>query len=135
MMALLMLAKELSMMVMSLASLAREVPSPMERPTCAFFSARASLVPSPVTATTCPISWSRLTRRTLSVGRARESTFRVGSTSRLSTSSVIEAKVSPVISCMGSSGGMMPDSRAISLAVSATSPVTMMTRTPARRQV
>lgn len=44
--------KELSMMVMSLASFATDVPSPIDSPTCAAFSAGASLVPSPVTATT-----------------------------------------------------------------------------------
>ncbi len=44
--------KELSTMVMSEASLATDVPSPIDSPTCALFSAGASLVPSPVTATT-----------------------------------------------------------------------------------
>ena len=45
-------ANELSTMVMSLASLATDVPSPIDRPTWAAFKAGASLVPSPVTATT-----------------------------------------------------------------------------------
>ena len=45
---------ELSRMVMSLASLATAVPSPIDNPTLATLSAGASLVPSPVTATTCP---------------------------------------------------------------------------------
>ena len=44
--------KELSIMVMSEASFATEVPSPIDRPTWASFRAGASLVPSPVTATT-----------------------------------------------------------------------------------
>ena len=52
--ALLMLANELSRIVMSLASLATAVPSPIERPTWAALSAGASFVPSPVTATTSP---------------------------------------------------------------------------------
>ena len=40
---------------MSLASLATDVPEPIERPTLAKFSAGASFVPSPVTATTSPL--------------------------------------------------------------------------------
>ena len=40
--------KELSIMVMSEASFATEVPSPIDRPTWAAFRAGASLVPSPV---------------------------------------------------------------------------------------
>ena len=118
-------------MVISLASFALAVPSPIDSPTCAFLSARASLVPSPVTATTCPCCWSSDTSRDLSVGRARESTFSVGSTCCMSCSSVISAKAAPVMVCKGSSALMIPVSRAISLAVSATSPVTMITRTPA----
>ena len=47
-----MLENELSMMVMSDASLATEVPSPIDKPTCAECNAGASFVPSPVTATT-----------------------------------------------------------------------------------
>ena len=47
-----MLPNELSMIVMSLASLATDVPSPIDRPTFAALSAGASFVPSPVTATT-----------------------------------------------------------------------------------
>ena len=45
-------ANELSTMVMSLASFATDVPSPIDKPTWAAFKAGASLVPSPVTATT-----------------------------------------------------------------------------------
>ena len=51
-MALTILLKELSKIVISLASLALDVPSPIERPTCALLRAGASFVPSPVTATT-----------------------------------------------------------------------------------
>ena len=71
-----MLLNELSRMVMSLASLATEVPSPIERPIWAWFRAGASLVPSPVTATTSPCSCSKRTRRSLSDGRARDMIFR-----------------------------------------------------------
>jgi len=49
-----MLLNESSISVMSLASFATDVPEPMDRPTCAKFSAGASFVPSPVTATTSP---------------------------------------------------------------------------------
>ena len=49
-----MLLNESSRRVMSLASLATEVPLPIDRPTWAWFSAGASFVPSPVTATTAP---------------------------------------------------------------------------------
>ena len=48
-----MLVKLSSVRMMSEASLATSVPAmPMAKPTSAFFSAGASLVPSPVTATT-----------------------------------------------------------------------------------
>ncbi len=62
---------ELSMIVMSEASLATDVPSPIDRPTCVAFRAGASLVPSPVTATTSPLLCRASTRRFLSIGRAR----------------------------------------------------------------
>ena len=67
-----MLWNELSRMVMSLASLATLVPSPIERPIWAAFKAGASLVPSPVTATTSPFCCKSFTRRSLSMGRARD---------------------------------------------------------------
>ena len=47
--------KESSSSVISLASFATEVPDPIESPTCAWFRAGASFVPSPVTATTSPL--------------------------------------------------------------------------------
>ena len=50
--------KELSMIVMSEASFATVVPSPIDSPTCAALRAGASFVPSPVTATTSPFSRS-----------------------------------------------------------------------------
>ena len=70
-----MLLNELSSMVMSLASLATAVPSPIESPTSAAFSAGASFVPSPVTATTSPRALSIRTKRSLSLGRARDMIF------------------------------------------------------------
>ena len=61
-----------------LASFATSVPAmPIARPTSAFFSAGASLVPSPVMATTCFCSWSSFTMRYLSSGRARARTRRL----------------------------------------------------------
>ena len=52
------LLKESSNSVMSLASFATDVPVPIDNPTCAWFKAGASLVPSPVTATTAPFCCS-----------------------------------------------------------------------------
>lgn len=50
------LLNESSSNVISLASLATEVPVPIDKPTCAWFRAGASFVPSPVTATTAPFA-------------------------------------------------------------------------------
>ena len=62
--ALTMLAKLSSSSTMSAASLATSVPvSPIAIPMCALFSAGASLTPSPVTATTCPLRLSASTIR------------------------------------------------------------------------
>jgi len=66
---------ESSSSVMSLASLATDVPEPIERPTLAKLSAGASFVPSPVTATTSPCCCNSRTSRCLSSGRARERIF------------------------------------------------------------
>ena len=99
-----MLLNESSISVMSLACLATLVPEPNESPTWARFKAGASLVPSPVTATTSPCCCNRLTRRCLSVGRARDITF--NSLMRSSASSSLSAANSaPVIqfSRLGSS--------------------------------
>ena len=58
------------------ASRATSVPAiPMANPTSAFFKAGASLVPSPVTATTFPRSLSPVTRQYLSSGRERAKTI------------------------------------------------------------
>ena len=54
---------------MAAACLATSVPQiPIAKPTSAFFKAGASLVPSPVTATTFPLSISPVTRAYLSSG-------------------------------------------------------------------
>ena len=114
-------------MVISEASLATEVPSPIERPTCAALRAGASLVPSPVTATTSPFCWSRFTKRALSSGRAREITRRSPMRSK-SSASLIAANSTPVIwlrSVQVSSHKRIW--RAISLAVPGVSPVTIFT--------
>lgn len=55
--------------IMSAACLATSVPAiPIAKPTSAFFSAGASFVPSPVTATTCPLSINPVTNAYLSSG-------------------------------------------------------------------
>lgn len=63
-------AKLSSMIIIAAACLAISVPViPIAKPTSAFLSAGASLVPSPVTATTSPSSLRPVTRRYLSSGR------------------------------------------------------------------
>ena len=55
--------------IISAASLATYVPAiPIAKPTSALFKAGASLVPSPVTATTDPLSISPTTKQYLSSG-------------------------------------------------------------------
>ena len=126
-----MLANELSRMVISLASLATAVPSPIDSPTCALLRAGASLVPSPVTATTSPNSWSRRTRRSLSIGRARARIFSRDTRSS-SSSSEREANWLPVrISSSEDPSSQSPICRAISLAVPEVSPVMILTVIPA----
>ena len=128
-----MLAKELSMMVMSLASLATEVPSPIDRPTCAALSAGASLVPSPVTATTSPCCCSSDTSRALSAGRARDMIF-IFSARWAACASGRAANSSPDISAsLLSSSFHNPTCRPISQAVPGVSPVTIFTCRPASR--
>ena len=125
--------KELSRIVMSLASLAIAVPSPIDNPTCAAFSAGASLVPSPVAATTSPCPCSRPMSRALSIGRARyiiRSFGRRGINSAsgvTSNSAPLMAASSPQVSSHS------PICRAISRVVSRVSPVTILTATPAFR--
>ena len=129
-----MLMKELSRMVMALASLATVVPSPMESPTCAAFSAGASLVPSPVTATTWSFFWSSLTSRSLSMGLARHMIFRSITRSSSSASGVC-SNSTPVIRRSGVSSSVhRPIWRPISRAVPGVSPVTILMRMPASMQ-
>ena len=120
-------------MVMSDASLATEVPSPIESPTCAALSAGASLVPSPVTATTWSSRWSDSTSRFLSIGRARAITL--SPITRSSTSSSVRAAKSlPVMMlCSPSSSLQRWICRPISRAVAGVSPVTIFTSMPAPR--
>ena len=126
-----MLLNESSSNVISLASLATEVPVPIESPTCAWFKAGASFVPSPVTATTAPFCWSSCTKRCLSVGRARDIIFKSITRSKAS-SSVRSANAVPVIRLRSvSSGFQSPICRAISVAVPGVSPVTILTSMPA----
>ena len=116
---------------MSLASFATEVPVPIESPTCAWFSAGASLVPSPVTATTSPFRCNNCTRRCLSVGRARDMIFKSVTRSSAS-SSLSSAKATPVMRLRSvSSGFHSPIWRAISVAVPGVSPVTILILMPA----
>ena len=64
--------------MMAAASLATYVPvSPIANPISAFFSAGASFVPSPVTATTLPLSFKPVTRAYLSYGLDLASTKRL----------------------------------------------------------
>ena len=62
-------AKLSSIKIISAADFATSVPViPIAKPTSAFFKAGASLVPSPVTATTSPTSFKATTSRYLSSG-------------------------------------------------------------------
>ena len=123
------------MIVISLASLATDVPSPIERPTCAAFNAGASFVPSPVTATTAPFCCSSCTRRCLSVGRARHMIFK-SKTRSSASSSVNASKPGPVMMLRSVSLSVhVPICRPISFAVPGVSPVTILTSIPARRQL
>jgi len=125
------LLKESSSRVISLASLATDVPVPIDRPTCAWFNAGASFVPSPVTATTAPFCCNNCTRRCLSVGRARDIIFR-SITRSSASSSASSAKAAPVIRLRSvSSGFHRPIWRAISVAVPGVSPVTILISIPA----
>ena len=122
---------ELSIMVISEASLATLVPSPIDNPTCAAFNAGASFVPSPVTATTWFIACNVSTSRFLSIGRARAMILR-SSTHACSSSSVSEANSRPVMTALSpSASDQRPTCRPISLAVPGVSPVTIFTSIPA----
>mmetsp|Transcript_58777 Transcript_58777/g.120245 ORF Transcript_58777/g.120245 Transcript_58777/m.120245 type:complete len:225 (+) Transcript_58777:1048-1722(+) len=117
-----------SMITMSEASCATAVPAiPIDNPTSASLSAGASLVPSPVTATTSPISLRRRTRINLSWGLHLAMTCRSLSTDFCSSGVILRksgpSTADPVV--------RMPHSFAILLAVSTLSPVTMRTMMPA----
>ena len=126
---------ELSRMVMSLASLATAVPSPIDNPTLATLSAGASLVPSPVTATTCPWFLRKRTNRSLSAGRARESIFRSPILSANSSSVRLWNSSPVIIEASVQLSTISPTCLPISKAVSALSPVTILTSIPAFKQV
>lgn len=71
------LAKLSSIIKISAAYLATSVPAiPIANPTSALLKAGASLVPSPVTATTLPLSLSPITNAYLSSGLERAKTQR-----------------------------------------------------------
>mmetsp|Transcript_1332 Transcript_1332/g.3649 ORF Transcript_1332/g.3649 Transcript_1332/m.3649 type:complete len:268 (-) Transcript_1332:1697-2500(-) len=116
-------------------SLAVSVPSrPSANPTSASFSAGASFVPSPVTATTSPSRLCCLTSISLSVGVERAST-RMSSATRALSSLLIFRNTGPSITAFGPStaGSRIPTSSAMNLAVRTLSPVTIRTVTPAPR--
>ena len=118
-------ANELFKMTMSLASLAVSVPSPTEKPTSAAFNAGASFTPSPVIPATRSSSCAHLTRRFLSIGNARLTTFSRGKMSLSSSSD--NASSSSCVSVISSSEQMILASFAIAIAVSFLSPVTITT--------
>mmetsp|Transcript_30056 Transcript_30056/g.70193 ORF Transcript_30056/g.70193 Transcript_30056/m.70193 type:complete len:210 (+) Transcript_30056:1012-1641(+) len=117
-----------SRITMSLASCATAVPAmPMLSPTSASLRAGASLVPSPVTATTSPISLSLCTSTSLSRGLALASTWTPGRTLLWAWGS--SARNSPP--SMALPLVKMPASLAMLLAVMTLSPVTIRTVMPA----
>mmetsp|Transcript_25715 Transcript_25715/g.72046 ORF Transcript_25715/g.72046 Transcript_25715/m.72046 type:complete len:339 (+) Transcript_25715:611-1627(+) len=118
-----------SRMIISEASFATSVPAiPIARPTSACLSAGASLVPSPVTPTTCLLAIRRCTRVSLSSGSERAKTWRRGRRASI-CSSVSLANSGP--SMARPPGVRIPASSAIFLAVLMLSPVTMRTNRPA----
>ena len=113
---------------MSPASRATSVPLPMAKPTSAFFSAGASLTPSPVMPATRPCSCARRTSLVLSYGFARYST---PSRDKQSFASASESAANRAESSTRRPSDRRPHSRATDAAVSPLSPVTMTTCTPA----
>ncbi|MNZ65915.1 hypothetical protein D3C78_841160 [compost metagenome] len=132
--ALTMLAKLSSSSTMSAASRATSVPPmPMAMPMSARLSAGASLTPSPVTATTWPLRcnasttssfWSAVTRANSTSGASRANCSWLSERWRRS---------SPLIT-RGAAPVTRPISRAMALAVTGWSPVSMITWMPAPRQ-
>ena len=84
------------------AYLATYVPLiPMANPTSAFFSAGASLVPSPVTATTLPLSFNPVTSAYLSSGLDLARTSNLGKIlSNYSAFSIVSTLTSSTLSCL-----------------------------------
>ena len=152
-------AKLSSRRIMSEASLATSVPViPMAKPTSAFLRAGASLVPSPVTATTLFSSLSPVTNMYLSSGVERASTFRFFAMARKAALLPISSLRRPVslgssilrrppISSLNywpsmqtnslslSSWVRIPASRALAVAVSILSPVTILILIPAEKHL
>mmetsp|Transcript_8943 Transcript_8943/g.20556 ORF Transcript_8943/g.20556 Transcript_8943/m.20556 type:complete len:238 (+) Transcript_8943:1388-2101(+) len=131
-----------SIRMMSDASLATSVPAiPIEKPTSAFLSAGASLVPSPVTATTWALQVDSLrpvTRVCLSCGDERARTLRKGQILSISSWLMVPSsfitrrrKSGPSNTSSSPLPVRMPHFRAIDLAVITLSPVTIRTSTPA----
>ena len=84
---------------MAAASRATSVPArPIAKPTSAFFKAGASLVPSPVTATTFPLSFKPVTKQYLSSGLERAKTYKfyaiLSNSSALATVSTLTSLLS-----------------------------------------
>ena len=119
---------------MSDASFATAVPSPIDNPTSATFNAGASLVPSPVAATTSPFALSNLTKRSLSLGRARESIFMSSARDNISSSLIAANSLPVTIFLSVSELFQSPICLPISLAVPVVSPVTIFTCIPASIQ-
>mmetsp|Transcript_6400 Transcript_6400/g.5709 ORF Transcript_6400/g.5709 Transcript_6400/m.5709 type:complete len:216 (-) Transcript_6400:1761-2408(-) len=147
-------AKLSSKRMMSEASLATSVPEiPMAKPTSAFLRAGASLVPSPVTATTLLFSLRPVTSMYLSSGVDLASTFNCFITVLKAALFPISSRMRPVLlwsssflrppqislNCFPSMqaysflslGSKIPASRAMALAVSNWSPVTILMLIPA----
>mmetsp|Transcript_25709 Transcript_25709/g.96815 ORF Transcript_25709/g.96815 Transcript_25709/m.96815 type:complete len:358 (-) Transcript_25709:153-1226(-) len=133
-------AKLSSRMITSEAPLATSVPvMPMARPTLACLRAGPSLVPSPVAATTSSSFRRVSTSRCLSSGeeRARTRSERAASRSAAGSSwRAAKSRPSMTVPAGGAArsavaAGRMPQFRAMAVAVSMWSPVTMMTRMPA----
>ena len=114
-----------SRMVISPASFATSVPEPIAKPTSAFFSAGESFTPSPVMPTTRFSSCAQRTRRLLSVGSARDTTRRFGST--FFSSSSLSSASSALVRATSVLFFNSPASFAMATAVSLRSPVTITT--------
>mmetsp|Transcript_4308 Transcript_4308/g.10425 ORF Transcript_4308/g.10425 Transcript_4308/m.10425 type:complete len:364 (+) Transcript_4308:2245-3336(+) len=122
-----------SNMTISHASLAISVPAmPSAKPTSASLRAGASFVPSPVTATTSPSDFCRLHSVSLSVGLERASTRILTATLSFSLWLILR-NTGPSSTKPSSPSTRIPASQAMASAVSALSPVTMRTVTPAPR--